>query len=591
MRFNIRWKLMGSYLLLTLLLGGTLYAYLSTTLERQMISGIRENLLSELRLAKFAVVRDSRDLRHDAPTLASAIGREIHARVTIISSGGVVVGDSEVKPSDLAELENHLHRPEVQEAIKTGSGSAIRYSTTLSTPMLYVAVPLTGKAGESGILRLALPLTAVDKARGSLHAILFASLSLAVLVSLLLSYVLSNVTSRTLRAMTSAATRIGSGAFDSRIPVTTRDELGELATVMNDMSTRIAGQLERISTEKNRLDTILRGMGEGLMVADTHGTVTLTNPAFRTLFALGEEVEGKPLIDLTRHPALHEGFRKVVASGSEQLEEITLRLSEEKTILTHWVPLLENGLVQGVVAVFHDISDHKKLEKIRRDFVANVSHELRTPVTIIKGYAETLLSGALTENPERACRFIEIIYSHSERLAHLIGDLLTLSEIESGDLAMERHPISMDGVVRGVVALLEPKAQQKQITVTCSGLEQAPPIQGDRGRLEQVMVNLLDNAIKYTPDGGKVGVTITDEGEMVRVSVTDSGIGIPEKYLPRIFERFYRVDSARSRDQGGTGLGLSIVKHIIQIHGGSVSVTSTHGTGSTFSFTLQKAPE
>jgi two-component system phosphate regulon sensor histidine kinase PhoR len=357
---------------------------------------------------------------------------------------------------------------------------------------------------------------------------------------------------------------------------------------MNDMSARIKGQLERISAEKNRLDTILRGMGEGLMVADTRGVVTLTNPAFRTLFALGEEVEGRQLIDLTRHPALHEGFRKVVASGSEQLEEITLRLSDEKTIMTHWVPLLDNGTVQGVVAVFHDISDHKRLEKIRRDFVANVSHELRTPVTIIKGYAETLLSGDLTEDPERAARFIEIIYSHSERLAHLIGDLLTLSEIESGDLGMERHPLALDGIVRRVVALLESKAQQKRIAVTCSVPDQFPQVLGDRGRLEQVVVNLLDNAIKYTPEGGTVGVSVTDEAEMVRVSVTDSGIGIPEKDLPRIFERFYRVDAARSRDQGGTGLGLSIVKHIVQIHGGSVSVSSTHGTGSTFSFTLQK---
>ncbi len=588
MRVNIRWKLMGSYLLLTLLLAGTIYAYLSTNLERQMIAGIRDNLTSELRLAKFSVVQDNPDLHNDAPALAAAIGRKIRARVTIITAAGVVVGDSEVKPSRLPELENHLHRPEVQDALKTGTGSSIRYSTTLQTPMIYVAMPLAERGGDAGFLRLALPLTAVDKARQSLHAALFAALSLAFLVSLILSYALSNMTSRTLRTMTAAAARIGRGAFDSRIPVTTKDELGELATVMNDMSARISGQLERISAEKSRLDTILRGMGEGLMVADTRGVVTLTNPAFRTLFALKEEVEGRPLIELTRHPALHEGFRKVVGSGNEQLEEITLRLPEEKTIMTHWVPLLDNGTVQGVVAVFHDISDHKRLEKIRRDFVANVSHELRTPVTIIKGYAETLLSGGLSENPERATRFIEIIYSHSERLAHLIGDLLTLSEIESGDLGMERHPLALDGIVRRVVTLLEPKAQQKGIAVSCTIPSQLPQVLGDRGRLEQVVVNLLDNAIKYTPEGGSVGISVADEGEMVRVSVTDSGIGIPEKDLSRIFERFYRVDAARSRDQGGTGLGLSIVKHIVQIHGGTISVSSVHGSGSTFSFTLQK---
>jgi two-component system phosphate regulon sensor histidine kinase PhoR len=589
MRFNIRWKLMGSYLLLTLLLGGVMYAYLTSTLERHLVSDIRGNLLNEARLARLSFVRDGIDLRHDAPALATAAGKEINARITVISPSGEVIGDSEVKTADLPGLDNHLGRPEVQEALKSGAGSSIRYSATLSIPMLYVAVPLAGNNGHAGFIRLALPLTSVEKTRGDLHAILLVSLTLAVFISLVLSYLLSNVTSRSLRSMTEIAHQIGSGAFGKRIPVTTRDELGELAGVMNEMSTRIEEQLERISAEKNRLDTILRGMGEGLMVAGTGGVVALTNPAFRTLFALKDEVEGKPLIDLTRHPALHDGFRKVVASGCEQLEEISLRQPEEKTILTHWVPLVDGGTVQGVVAVFHDISDQKKLEKIRRDFVANVSHELRTPVTIIKGYAETLLAGELTKDPERSSRFVEIIYNHAERLAHLIGDLLTLSEIESGDMAMERAPLSLEGVVRGVMALLEPKAQQKGITVRSSGLERLAPVLADRGRLEQVVVNLLDNALKYTPEGGSVAVTAEEEGDMVRVSVTDSGIGIPDKDLPRIFERFYRVDAARSRDQGGTGLGLSIVKHIVQIHGGTVAVTSTPGKGSTFSFTLLKS--
>ena len=279
----------------------------------------------------------------------------------------------------------------------------------------------------------------------------------------------------------------------------------------------------------------------------------------------------------------------LVGEKNERLDEINLPLEQEKTLLTHWVPLLEGGTIQGVVAVFHDISDLKRLERIRKDFVANVSHELRTPVTVIKGYAEALITDMQQTSPEQLSRFLEIIYNHSERLAHLIGDLLTLSELESGGTSLELTPISIDGATKHAVALLEQKARDKGITIDWSSVKDAPQVLADRGRLEQVLVNLLDNAIKYIPEKGTITVSATDTGSMVKVAVNDTGVGIPPKDLPRLFERFYRVDTARSREQGGTGLGLSIVKHIVQIHGGTISVESSHGKGSTFSFTLKKA--
>ena len=589
MKLRIRWKLMISFLLVVLVMGGTLYFYLSHTLEKYMVAETRAGLLSEAKLARLTADREIGDRRSTAQDLAMSLARESRARVTLISARGEVLGDSDVTPGALKELENHLDRPEVQQALKNGQGSSIRYSSTLQTSMLYVALPLHVIAGEGGFLRLALPLSTLKQTKSSLNAILGISLALAMLVSLALSYILSNVTSQSLRTMAAIAARIGKGDFGKRIPIQGSDEVGELAAVMNDMSVRIESQLLSLSAEKKRLDTILSGMGEGVMVTDATGVITLINPAFRALFSILEEVEGKPLIEITRHPALFDAFKMVMETLDERLEEITLQLDREKTLLTHWVPLLENGRVQGIVAVFHDISDLKRLEKIRRDFVANVSHELRTPVSVIKGYAETLLAGALETDPEQAGRFVEIIHNHSERLATLIGDLLALSALESGDLALDLAPISIASAARHACTLLEPKASGKGISIALNGVEEAPPVLADFGRVEQVLINLLDNAIKYTPETGSVKISAHDAGDMIKITVTDTGTGIPAKDIPRIFERFYRVDSARSRDLGGTGLGLSIVKHIVQLHGGDVSAESTPGNGSTFTFTLKKA--
>jgi two-component system phosphate regulon sensor histidine kinase PhoR len=388
--------------------------------------------------------------------------------------------------------------------------------------------------------------------------------------------------------MAGIAAQIGNGEFGRRVPVMGRDEVGELAVVMNEMAARIESELKRVAAEKNRLDTILRGMGEGVMVTDYRGVITLVNPAFRNLFDLRQDVEGKPLIDITRHPSFHEAFKKLIGTKSEHLEEFALPLNGGKTVLTHWVPLLENETLQGVVAVFHDISNLKRLEKIRRDFVANVSHELRTPVTVIKGYAETLLDGVMTTDPEQAAVFLEKIHRHSGRLASLIGDLLILSELESVVFPPEASPVAIWPVVDHACALLEEKALSKKISIVQPAGRETLQVLAERAKLEQVLVNLLDNAIKYTPENGSITISSTESNGMVNISVSDTGIGIPDKDLPRIFERFYRVDAARSREQGGTGLGLAIVKHIVQLYGGSVSVESSPGKGSTFSFTLKK---
>ena len=590
MTIPFRWKLLSSYLLLILVLGGGLYLYLEQRLNSFQVAVLQGELLTEAKLAVLVAENGVRDLQRDAPIIAASLGRAGAARVSIIVQDGRVAGDSEVKPEHLAELENHLDRPEVRAAFAGGSGRALRYSTTLKTEMLYVASSFRSPAGPA-VVRLALPLATVNQAEAQLHTLLGAGLITGLILALLFSYLLSRLMSRPLQLIAESALEIGQGNFRRRLPVSGTDELSEVASVMNDMSVRIETQMDKLEREKGRLDAILRGMGEGLMVTDGGGAITLVNPAFCDLFGITGSMVGRPLIEIARHPDLNESYRLASGERTEYRREIVINGNgaRERVLLTHWVPLIDQQKLLGVVAVFHDISDLKRLEKIRKDFVANVSHELKTPVTVIKGYAEALLDGLVISDPERAVAFIEIIRNHIDRQAELIGNLLTLSELESDHFTLDLLPIDLIGTARRAVTVLGAKALERGATVTMTGFEGLPPVLIEPGRLEQVFVNLLDNAIKYTPVGGQVVIAAVAEAERVVVTVRDTGPGIPPQSLARVFERFYRVDEGRSREDGGNGLGLAIVKHIVQLHGGTVWVESTPGQGSAFSISLKRS--
>ncbi len=578
----------AAQVLAVLLLGAVLYGYQGRAIEKTVIAEVSAHLVKEARLCAELSMSQIKDLRQDAPAVVGSIGNILKARATIVASDGAVMGDSEIPAVRLDTLDNHGGRQEVQAALLTGQGESVRYSETLRTDMLYEAVRFRSGAGETAVLRLALPLPAQVEEFAP-RAVLFCSLALALLL-ILANYRLHTRTERSLRELAAVAERFGKGMPVTRLAVENGSALGRLSAVLNEVAVRIDGELARTKAERNRLNAILSGMGEGIMVADVSGSITLVNPAFKSLFEPGEEVEGRQLIDISRHPALHDTFRQVLASKAERVEELLLRTSGEKTVLTHWVPLMEGGTLQGVVVVFHDISEIRRLENIRKDFVANVSHELRTPITVIKGYAETLMAGALESNPEQALRFVSIIVSHAERLGALVADLLTLSQLESGKLSLEARSVDVPELAGHVASLLEQKSEEKGIRVELAGLDAAPLILADPGRLEQVLLNLLDNAIKYTPAGGSISMSAELEGNLVRIGVHDTGIGIPSRDLPRIFERFYRVDTARSREEGGTGLGLSIVKHLVQLQGGTVSVQSS-GRGSSFFFTVRRLLE
>lgn len=578
---TFRWKLFLSYALLSLMMAGALYFQTNRLLEGRLVDESRNHLLNEARLARMTY--QHLHIGQHPQRIAEQLGSATRSRVTLIAPDGRVLGDSDVRDDQVASLENHRNRPEVQEALASGSGSTLRYSETLRATMLYVAV--ASSAADGVVLRLALPLEYLDSAKRSLNTLLGGAGAALLVLALIFSAALSNLTARPLRAIAEAAARFGAGERGVRMPAQGSDEIGYLGKVLNEMAERIEGQVQTLAGEQRRLDTILRGMGEGVMVLDSQGVITLVNPAFRRQFGLSGQVEGRPLAEVCRHPDLLEALEEHQQSGAEVVREVHLQLPE-LVLSTHWVPL---GDQQGSVAVFHDISDLKRIEAVRRDFVANASHELRTPVAVIKGYAETLLDGGL-QDAGRSHQFVQIIASHAERLTNLINDILTLSKLESKETALERHPFDVCGLIRKAGLLMGEHARQQGINLVIDCPEQGlPKVPADHGRLEQVLLNLLDNAIKYTPSGGTVTIAAEQRGQQVALVVSDTGVGIPAKDLPRIFERFYRVDEARSREQGGTGLGLAIVKHIVQLHGGEVQVSSEPGRGSRFTVLLQQA--
>lgn len=579
---TFRWKLFFSYALLALVMAGALYFQINHLLEGRLVEESRQNLLNEARLTRLAYEQLSR--QQPPQKVAEQLGNASRSRVTVIAPDGRVLGDSDVSSDQVANLENHRSRPEVQQALATGSGSSVRYSDTLRVNMLYVAV--SDSNSNAAVIRLALPLEYLNAAKRSLHTVLGGVVVALLAVALVLSAALSNLISRPLRAIAEAAARFGAGERGVRMPVQGRDEIGYLGQVLNQMANRLEEQMSSLASERQRLDAILHGMGEGVMVLDTQGAITLVNPALRSQLGISGEAVGKTLIEVCRHPDLLQAYDEHLSGGGEVIGEVSL--PDGRTFLsTHWVPLGER---QGSVAVFHDISDLKRAEAIRRDFVANVSHELRTPVTVIKGYAETLLDGGANELPERTRHFISIISGHAERLTSLINDILTLSRLESREANLELTELDICGTVRKTAQLLEEHARGKGIDLQLFCPATLPKVLADPGQMEQVLLNLLDNAIKYTPAGGGVAVSAEDNGNgQISVSVRDTGLGIPHKDLPRIFERFYRVDEARSREQGGTGLGLAIVKHIIQLHGGEISVESEVGRGTCFTVRLKQA--
>ncbi len=587
MRINLPWKLtavFGSAIIIGLLVG---FFYLSFHLNTYLDSNLNASLRRELALGRDLLETSLKDRGGliDAPMLADRIGKDLGMRVTIIARDGKVVGDSDLDDARLKLVENHANRPEVLAAFAKGFGESKRYSYTIKKYLLYAAIPFGGEK-TAGVLRFAIPLTDVKSFEEKFQKIIFFSLAPVLFLSLGFTFVLAVFISRPLREMAGVARAIARGDFTRKPSVVARNEIGDLARAINYMSNEIQLMIECSRQEGEKLDAVLSSMSEGVMVVNKEGEILLMNPSMRKVFSVDMSPEGKRPAEVIRNTAVLDILGRM-ASGKDSMasEEITLLTPEDRTCRVNAVAMMKDGKFDGAVLVFHDISQLRRLEKIRQDFVANVSHELRTPVSSIKGYAEALLAGAL-DDPKNAREFISVIYDNGERLANLINDLLDLAKIESGKMQMVLFPVALRPVVDRCLRILEILTVKKSLRITVDIPENLPKISADESKIEQVFLNVLDNAVKYTPEGGTVKVRAALQENVICVEIEDTGVGIPEEDLPRIFERFYRVDKARSRELGGNGLGLSIVKRIVLAHRGDVSVVSETGRGSTFSIIL-----
>jgi two-component system phosphate regulon sensor histidine kinase PhoR len=527
-----------------------------------------------------------------APTTArlQAIVRELSqralARVTLVDASGRVLADSAVRDDDLAGIENHLTRPEIAQAMETGAGTDLR--------ALYRAVRL-GEPGTNSppiYLRLGLPMTALDQELFTLKRHLALAFGSAFLIAVGLSIWLARSLTKPLSDMADAARQLAAGNLAVHLETSAHDEVGLLAQTLNHMTKELRSKIEELSEDRAQLLAMLTSMVEGVMVLDSKGRILQVNPAWERMFGVTRaEARGRLSRDVFSHPKLNVLVSAVLAARAGQEGEILLTngrcLNVEASVAGG-----EQDNEACAVLVFHDITELRRLEHIRKDFVANVSHELRTPLTSIKGYVEALLDGG-KDDPQTTVRFLDIILKQSDRLNLILEDLLQLSKIESGQVQLKHEPLHIGSVVDRTIAMIKPLADKKQHRLRAQVDADLPLINGDQERLVQVVSNLLDNAIKYTPPGGEITVaarripvsrqrTADGIGDGVELTVNDTGIGIPEKDRPRVFERFYRVDKARSRELGGTGLGLAIVKHIVEGHGGQIRVEANVPTGSRF---------
>jgi len=538
-------------------------------------------LLDTLRILSPIVRAERQQQGADAQAWVRSIAADSGLRITLVRSDGVVFADSARTAEQVTVMENHARRPEIREALATGEGHSVRRSATTGQTYVYAARTLTDAGGHLVVLRLAQPLAQLEALRGSIAtAMLFAALAAGVAI-LVTSLWIDRRLFGPLAGLISGAGDLASGRR-RRVALPEEEELAALAAALNRLAETAEAQLGLVRDERDHLMTILASMSEGVLVVGGDGRARLVNPAFRRLFDLdGGDVAGHTVLELLRQPELARVVDDTLRRGEAQSGAIELQAPERRTLLLESAALA--GGERGAVVVARDTTELTRVADMRRDFVANVSHELKTPLAAIRGYAETLRDGALDE-PPTARRFTERILQHCRRLQALLDDLLTLSRLESVASA-EREPVDLNAVVQRAVDLLSATARERQVTIEVHE-EKVATLAGDADGIERLVLNLLDNALKYNQPGGEVALHLSQQDKNAVLAVSDTGIGIPPDSLPRIFERFYRVDKGRSRDEGGTGLGLAIVKHVVQAHGGHVDVESRMGQGTTFRVTL-----
>ncbi|ONK22518.1 PAS domain-containing sensor histidine kinase [Bacillus sp. VT-16-64] len=515
------------------------------------------------------------------------LSKTITSRITVIDRDGHVLADSEDNPS---AMENHADRPEVRQIIKSGkdSGISIRYSKTLGYNMMYVTIPMIEGDQVTGVVRTSLSLEKVEQAIEHLTATLTFVLFTAMLLTTIVGVRMAKGIAKPIEEMITVSERLKDKDYSARVRMQPKGELGRLANAINVLAASLKSQMEQIQENEQQLMGVLTYMKSGVLLVDKDGRILLANRAMGDMLGLEPEtLKGKLHVEAGKSADLSRLIDQCLLEGKEIRDEIQFYFPDERILDAHLAPYVgKRNELKGIVAVLHDITDIRRLEKMRSEFVANVSHELKTPITSVKGFAETLLDGAM-DDEELLHDFLNIIHKESVRLHRLINDILHLSKIEQHLVTPIVEEVNVTEVIRNVAETIRKEVKTK-------GLELELPdntnvwVEGERDRIQQIILNLVSNAVVYTPEGGKISVSVSERENEVDIRVQDNGIGISKKDLPRIFERFYRVDKARARDSGGTGLGLAIVKHLIESHHGSIKVESEEGEGTIFTVTLPK---
>ncbi|MEO3944026.1 ATP-binding protein [Gorillibacterium sp. CAU 1737] len=509
------------------------------------------------------------------------------SRVTYIRADGKVLGDSDHNVHDMG---NHLDREEIREAGIGKTGYAVRHSATLKQNMMYASEAVADPSGKVvGYIRLAMSLKDVEESLRRFWLFLLAGLAALVLIAGIISYRIARSLTRPLEKITRVAQQITNLDYRSRVEIRGRDEVGQLGHAINTMAESLQTQLGRIVENESRLQSVMDSMQSGIIMIDREERIMLLNrKAEEFLGFTAEELLNHAYTAANQQYEFSRLIQTCLSTGETLRDEMVFYFPEERIMEVNMTPVLDGeGGMAAALVVLHDITAFRRLEKMRSEFVANVSHELKTPIAAVKGFAETLLNGAL-DDEETAHAFVKIIYDESERLNRLIGDILELSKIESRRVPLAFSPIDLNDFLHSSLRMVQKEADKKRIHLDLR-LNEPLYLEADEDRLRQILLNLFSNGISYTPEGGELHVraehlpgAIDEQDDRVRITVSDTGIGIPKKDLPRIFERFYRVDKARSRSSGGTGLGLSIVKHLVELHRGTIRVESTVGVGSSF---------
>ncbi len=588
-RKRLFWRLYPSYLLITLVSLMMVSAVTTLSIRDRFLDQIADDLEARARLLEVLFERNHSPLHYGVTDeLCRAAGEHSETRITVIAPSGEVLCESHEAS---AEMESHGNRPEFLKAMAGQVGRSVRYSSTLNQEMMYVAVLMRNPARPLAVIRTALPVGPIDV---MLRAIQIRKLLFALFIAILaagVSLYISRRISRPIEEMRRGAEEYAAGNLSYRLPTPVSQEMFELAHAMNRMAVDLCQRMQTVTRQRNEQEAVLTSMKEGLVAVDLDERVINVNPAASRMFlARPSDLLGRTIQEMIRNPDFHRFVRQALSEESSLTREIIFYHAGETIMDTHSSVLRdENGERIGIVIVFHDITQLRRLENIRREFAANVSHEIKTPLTAIKGFVETLRDGAV-DNPDEAARFLEIIDRHATRLNTIIDDLMRLSQIEQQEqagLRLSREPVRP--VLENILGLCEGQAAEKNIDLelTC-GEDLTGCIDG--AFLEQAVANLVDNAIKYSPPDRVVRLSATRAGDRAVIRIQDEGIGIAAEHLPRLFERFYRVEKSRSRKQGGTGLGLAIVKHIVQAHGGHITVESTPGQGSCFDIHLPDCP-